>query len=389
VEAFLPHQADSVVCVVSPNKNVYSETFIRAHIERLPAQVRVLYGGIYEGTLPQYTDNGQPLFVPVGLPRRITRSLQRRLFKLPWDHFQKSEIRQFLLQNKVDVVLAEYGPTGVVMMDVCQQAGVPLVVHFHGYDAYKDSVLERAGQHYYELFKSAAAIIAVSRDMESQLLRLGAPREKLHYNPYGVDTSLFQEADPRQAPPIFVAVGRFVDKKAPYLTLLAFGQVLKRIPEAKLVMVGDGPLWEACMRLSQALGLEASVDLLGQRPHAEVAIVVQQARAFVQHSLRTICGDSEGTPVAVLEAGATALPVVATRHAGIPEVVIHGETGLLVDEGDVSGMAEYMIQLSRDPALAARLGKAARERVCAEFTMEKSIRNLWRIIETAIEKHQV
>jgi len=364
------------------------ETFIRAHIERLPAKVRVLYGGIFQGALPQYSDDGQPLFAPVGLPRRIARSVRRKLFKLPWDHFQKTAIRQFLLHNEVDVVLAEYGPSGVAVMEACQQAGVPLVVHFHGYDAYQSSILEGAGQHYPELFRSAAAIIAVSHDMERQLLRLGAPRARLHYNPCGVDTSFFQEADPSQAAPVFLAVGRFVDKKAPDLTLMAFSQVLERVPQARLVMIGHGPLWEACRRLSQALGLEASVDLLGQRAHAEVANVMRQARAFVQHSLRTICGDSEGTPVAVLEAGATGLPVVATRHAGIPEVVLDGQTGLLVDEGDVNGMAEYMIQLAQDPALAARLGQAARQRIRVGFSMDKSIDNLWRIIDAAIKKRE-
>jgi glycosyltransferase involved in cell wall biosynthesis len=113
---------------------------------------------------------------------------------------------------------------------------------------------------------------------------------------------------------------------------------------------------------------------------------MRQARAFVQHSVQTSYGDSEGTPVGILEGGAAGLPVVATRHAGIQDVIIDGETGLLVDEGDVDSMAESMIRLGENPVLAAELGKAARKRICAEFSMEKSIDNLWGIIETTIHK---
>jgi glycosyltransferase involved in cell wall biosynthesis len=90
--------------------------------------------------------------------------------------------------------------------------------------------------------------------------------------------------------------------------------------------------------------------------------------------------------VAVLEASASGLPVVATRHAGIPDVVIHEKTGLLVEEGDVDGMAESMIRLAKDPDLAYRLGRAGRARIEAEFTLDKSMTNLWRIIERAISR---
>jgi glycosyltransferase involved in cell wall biosynthesis len=108
----------------------------------------------------------------------------------------------------------------------------------------------------------------------------------------------------------------------------------------------------------------------------------------VQHSVRTSYGDSEGTPVAILEAGATGIPVVATRHAGIKDVVIEDKTGFLVDEGDIEGMAGCMLRLAKEPPLASGMGRAARERICREFSMEQSIRNLLKIIETAIQSYK-
>ena len=101
----------------------------------------------------------------------------------------------------MDIVLAEYGLSGVNVMEVCQEANIPLIQHFHGCDAYDHSFLESVGRHYSALFENAAAIIVVSHDMKHQLLLLGAPEEKLYYNPCGVDVSLFQSADPAHAPP--------------------------------------------------------------------------------------------------------------------------------------------------------------------------------------------
>jgi glycosyltransferase involved in cell wall biosynthesis len=107
------------------------------------------------------------------------------------------------------------------------------------------------------------------------------------------------------------------------------------------------------------------------------------AQAFVQHSVVAPDGDSEGTPVSVIEAGACGLPVVATRHGGIPDVVIDGETGLLVDEGDVAGMAERMQRLLKEPHTAGLLGKRAREHIQSHYSHTDSIEKLSRLLNSA------
>jgi glycosyltransferase involved in cell wall biosynthesis len=376
-------QQRRTLCIVSPRKDAYSQTFVRAHIENLPARVKALYTGDYQN----FSDEGGPLVQPA-LSRRLTRAILRRSLKLEASYFERRALKRFLLDNKVNAVMAEFGPTATAVMNVCAEIDLPLIAHFHGFDAYRRATLESFGKSYGELFRKAAAIVAVSRDMKRQLLNLGAPEEKLHCNSCGVDVSMFDGADPLHSAPTFIAVGRFVDKKAPHLTLLAFKKVVESFPEARLVLIGDGPLLEACHQMTKALGLAGTVDLPGPRAHSEIVLAMRRARAFVQHSIRTRDGDSEGTPVAVLEAGASGLPVVATRHAGIQDAVIDGETGLLVEEGDVDGMAERMLRLASDAALAARLGKSAREKICSEYSMEKSITALWRIIEASMQKGQ-
>lgn len=364
------------ICIISNKSPVYSETFIRAHIERLPAEVIFLHGQ----TFPHYDQHDRAI-VPNNLQNRLFRKIAPKVSNPPPNFLEIRTFKKLLQQNQVKAVLAEYGHMGVTVREICHQLGIPLIVHFHGYDAYNKHILNRQGKEYPLLFEQAAAIIVVSRDMQEQILKLGASKEKIYYNPCGVDFNLFQATQPEKNPPTFLAVGRFVDKKAPFLTLLAFKAVVEKNPQAQLKMIGEGQLLETCKRLVQSLSLSEQVEFLGACSHEEVAEAMQTARAFVQHSVTTSYGDSEGTPVGVLEAGASALPVIATSHAGIKDVVIEDKTGLLVDEGDIEGMSEQMLQVTETPQLAGEMGKAARARIEKEFSMDQSLEKLWSIIE--------
>ncbi len=374
------------ICVIVPEQGGYSETFIRAHIERLPGRTTYLYGGLF----PTRKANDELLLPVPSYVERVRRSLLSRVFGVDFseERLRGEALGQYFKSHGINAVLAEYGPTATRVMDVCKRSKVALIAHFHGYDAYETQTLKDFGPQYQQLFQSAEAIIAVSKHMQQQLIKLGAPAEKVYYNPCGMDATIFYGSDPAKAPPTFLSTGRFVDKKGPHLTLLAFSHVLARVPEARLIMVGDGPLLDICTSLAKAWGIDKSVEFPGPQPHAKVAQLMRQARAFVQHSRVPVSGDSEGTPVAVSEAGGAGLPVVATRHGGIPDVVEDGVTGFLVDEGDTAAMAERMLRLAQDPQLAAQLGRAARVRVLEHFTLEQTIKKLADVIESAVQKTQ-
>jgi glycosyltransferase involved in cell wall biosynthesis len=369
------------VCVICPNRDVYSETFIHNHIEKLPAHVHKLYGGWFPMRRP---DDTRLLPLPLFAAEKFKHALPARLGSLhvcTRDRFLARHLRS----QSIDVVLAEYGPTGVSIMDACRRARIPFVVHFHGFDAHDTATLETYGRSYPVMFSRAAAVVAVSRYMEKQLIEIGRLPEKVHYLPYGVDCSVFEGANPAAAPAVFLAVGRFVDKKAPYLTLVAFQKTLLRVPDARLVFIGDGELLEACKQLACALQVSRNVDFRKPQPSAAVATAMRSSRAFVQHSIQTSYGDSEGTPVGILEAGAAGLPVVSTRHAGIKDVVLEGKTGFLVDEGDVDRMADHMIALAENPSLAGALGAKARQHIASNFALMQNIDRLWNILLLAIK----
>lgn len=364
------------ICIVQPWFRSASETFIEAHVERLPARVTAVHGR------PPHI--GDSPVLSNSLPARIVRALHlnlRRRFS------EQSEYAYDLVLRRTgaDAVLAEYGPAGVAMMKVCERRNLPLIAHFHGYDAYKHDILREHRNQYKMLFERAAAIVAVSREMKEQLASLGATPDKIFLNPCGVDASEFETSSQTQRHSFFLTVGRFVPKKAPHLVILAFAEVHRKHPHAELRMIGDGPLMEVCRDLASALGIGSNVRFLGRQPHSVVRSEMAKALAVVQHSVTADSGDREGTPVVVLEAGACGLPVVSTYHAGIPDVVVQGRTGLLVEERDVQGMAGHMLELFENPEHAGSLGAAARERILEHFTMDRSIGRLWSIIEGCVE----
>jgi len=372
------------ICIVSPNKQAYSETFIKAHIERLKDIAGVLYGG----HLPTHIQlNDEPL---LGLKssERIKRLLAQKVSGRSLKDLQRDAIATYLKDNSIDLILAEYGPTGVEMLEVAIKSRIPLVVHFHGVDAYHNDIIKNFGDQYHELFDRVAAVVCVSRHMEGQLLELGAKRETLHCNPYGVNVARFDGGNPYHSGVAFVGIGRFTEKKAPYLTIMAFAKVLREIPEARLTLIGDGPLLDPCRKIIKALHLEEQIDLPGVLSSEKIAARLKKARAFVQHSLVPSNNDHEGTPLAVIEACSTGLPVISTEHAGIPDVVEHGVSGLLCVENNIDKMTEHMILLARDPELAGRMGMEARRKVLAEYTLEKSIGSLQSILLEALSKAQ-
>lgn len=362
------------VYVVAVNPRDLESPFIRPHLERLPARTVAIHGFVPTiGSRPVLPNN------PVA---RASRKVQRWARRQTWTE----EITQgyaAAFTARPAVVLAEFGPTGVRLIEACRRTGVPLIAHFHGYDYSKRAVLEEHRESYPQLFDAAAAIVVVSRNMRDALIDLGAPPHKVHYCPYGVDCQQFHPGSPATAPPEAIAVGRFVDKKAPHLTILAFAKAHRAHPLARLRMIGDGALLGSCTDLVKALGLEHAVTFMGHQGHAAIARHMREARCFVQHSVQALDGDCEGTPNAVLEAGASGLPSVVTRHAGIPDVVRDGHTGILVEERDVDAMAAGLSRMFGDPLLAARLGAAAREHIVSEFAIEKRLLALWRVIEGA------
>jgi glycosyltransferase involved in cell wall biosynthesis len=363
-------------CIAYPNYPLgYSETFIKAHLDNIDWDYRMCHSWYPY----REAKTGKPF---LGFPFQSiwTNGLFRRISIAQYEKVYTFRLAQYLKKNNIKVLLTEYGLTGANMAEACLQADTKLVVHFHGADAYHFKTLEQYHKKYKKMFANCHKIIVVSQAMKKQLVGLGADSSKVFYNSYGIDDALFTPTNPAKNPPNFVAIGRFIPKKAPVITLQAFAKVLQYVPTARLQMIGDGALFEAAQQTAQALGIVSQVDFLGVLSPDQVHKTLQNARAFVQHSVTAPDGDSEGMPNAVLEASMCALPTVSTRHAGICDAVIEQETGFLGNEYDIDAMAQGMVLLAQQPDLAQKMGEKARLHISQHFSSEKSINNLKKII---------
>ncbi len=349
------------IAVISKNKNQYSETFIHDHVQKLPFDVHFLYGD----------------YLPHSVVHRwggLERELEKKPEKRP------GAISKYFRKNRIECVLAEYGPSGVEMSQICSAMKIPLVVHFHGYDAFRNDILSGYGASYPELFRCASAIVAVSHDMVTTLTKLGADRKKIQFIPYGVDTEIFREVDCSRNPPTFLTVGRAVEKKGHAGILLAFRRHLETNPDSLLEMVGDGHLLPSLRMLAKTLGINRQVVFHGRKNRREVREAIAGARALIQFSHVAPDNDSEGLPLAVLEALSSAVPVIGSRHGGIPDVVGEGANGYLVNEWDWQGLAGKMDLLARDPRLASHLGHRGAALIRSRYTMERYISELTNLI---------
>lgn len=378
-------------CVITAGPLAPSETFIQAVLERLRGNVVHLElgpaGFIAENKpIDEYCNRraawGSRLLNI--LPRFIEFRVRRKWFR----EFQQLDfLVDYLSSQKFDVILAEYGPTGVAVLDAAKRSNTPIVTHFHGYDCSTHTVIERYRNSYKNLFDYASRIIVVSKRMYRDLVDLGCPSTKISLIYYSPHPSYFLN-EPNCESNSILMVGRLTDQKAPHLSLLAFAKALPRCPGLHLRMVGAGELESVCRDLIKALGLTDHVDMLGVCGRDVILREMSNSLLFLQHSVEGATGDREGTPVAIMEAGAAALPVVATYHAGIPDVVTSGETGILVEEGDVDGMAEAISELFHNRVMASELGCNARKRMQERYTMQRHIEEIEQTLNVAVVNHR-
>ena len=382
------------LAIASRSKPGYTETFVAMQEGKLPCALRIYGKPVASETQPggavTLANYARSALLSAGAYKSIWSQMHgsspKEAAKAAFSQLQSQEIKRRLRRNGVSVLLANFGPCAVGLAPVCYQLGIPLVAHFHGYDAHTTQVVEYYRDAYKNLGQQAAAIVVVSSTMRNALEEMGLPSHKMHLARCGVDPDMFTEKTHFPSSPLYFAIGRFTEKKAPYMTVLAFNALLERVPDAKLVLAGDGEYLEVTRNIIEGLGIKHCVELPGKIGHDSVARYMQDATAFVQHSLTPrsglSAGDKEGTPVAVMEAMMTGLPVISTRHAGIGEVIRDGETGFLVEERDVQGMASAMAKVAASTAYAQQVGKAAREEALQHFSAKQYIGKLKAILDT-------
>jgi colanic acid/amylovoran biosynthesis glycosyltransferase len=318
-----------------------------------------------------FTANG----VQTGLERLAYRTLRAALPReIGWYQATLRSLRTALVHG-------HYGTDAAYLLPVTRKLSVPLVVSWYGYDM---SRFPRAfgglGLRWLRpVLRHATAHVAMTPQMADDLIALGAPQQRIVIHHHGIDVSLWRGAAERRSPEQgrILMVAGFTEKKGHADLLHAFARIARTHPGARLRLVGAGPLRPAAEGLARELQIKERVRFLGYLLHGP-ALIEEYARAavFVHPSKTAHNGDREGLPCTILEAMASGVPVVATRHAGISYAVENDVTGMLVDEGDVDGLAHRLELLLNHEPLAARLGMAGRAVIEERFDLRRQMPRL-------------
>jgi glycosyltransferase involved in cell wall biosynthesis len=276
-----------------------------------------------------------------------------------------------------DLIHAHFGWSGTAMLLLKQCLRIPMVVTFGGRDLGLQMKLPHYDRLYRILLDTADQVICVSKDLEQRLVDAGVDPGRIRVIYRGADLREFAFVDRSQQPPdqpvTVLMVGRMVEKKGHRHAFASLAPLVREGHDLRLVIVGEGETYKALRRLRRQLGLKRHVEFLGSTHHAGVREQMAKADLLLQSSITPEGGDTEGIPNVIVEAQATGLPVVATRHGGIGEAMRDGETGILVPERDDSAMTAALLALAEDRERRLSMGRAARRFVESNFDFDTQV----------------
>jgi glycosyltransferase involved in cell wall biosynthesis len=351
-----------------------SEGFIVSQAERLQEFRPVYVGRELSGTAPSGAtvctlESARRVDVLRYMLRRDPRPILR-------------EVRSL----KPVMIHAHFGVEGVYALEVARRLGIPLVTTFHGLDATTSRMgLLRSGHASWfqyllrrrSLAQSGELFLCVSEFIRERVLRLGFPPEKCLTHYIGVDVegiagrTASSHSRDEDAEAVILHVARLVETKGTRYLLEALAQVIASGVDARLIVIGDGPLRSRLEGYARSLGVRDRVLFLGTLPNSTVLDWVCDAAVLAFPSVTAASGAVEGLGMVLLEAAAAGVPAIATRYGGIPEAVVDGRTGVLVEERDVDALADALRMLLTNEGERAAMGAAARDYVARKFDVNR------------------
>ncbi len=357
------------VAVYSPVYLPISETFVYRQLQGVAKRFRALMVTHRLANAERF-----PYAAVELCPRTLFDRVYGRMARNGFGRFdvmsraQTGYLVRALDKHDVGLIHAHFGPAGLQMLPVAQRLGIPLLVTFHGYDA--SALL--TNEHYCAALKKLfayASLVAVSQAVAERLcaagadpvrlkmLYIGIPVDEFHY----IERVAIAEKKRRGETIRFLQVARLVEKKGTEYTLKAFRELRCTYRNCMLTIAGEGPLLKKMRALAKELGIDDAVVFAGKVTTAEVVQLMGEADVCLQHSVTASNGDREGLPTVLMEAMASGLPVISTRHSGIPELIDDGVSGYLVDERDVAGYAVKLRAVLRCGLEMGRRGRAVVE----------------------------
>jgi colanic acid/amylovoran biosynthesis glycosyltransferase len=305
----------------------------------------------------------------------LQRKLHQFAAKYTWRHyyfFFKRPVRDF----NVGIFYAHFGWEAVFAAPLLRAfSRVPLVVRFYGVDVTVQPKSFFWRKAYQRVFNRASIVLVEGNNMKKNLIKLGCTEGKIKVVHLGIDISEYPfcvRKPPQKNGAIRILhCATFREKKGHQYALRAFAEVKKIYPMLCLRFIGDGPLLTPMKQLAKELQIDNSVEFLGTRTHQETIQELLNAHILLYPSVTAADGDTEGgVPVTIIEALATGMPVISSRHADIPEVVLHGRSGLLAEERNINQLANSLEYLISHSDLWESYGKVGRAHTELEYNLD-------------------
>ncbi len=275
---------------------------------------------------------------------------------------------RFLKKRHARLLHAHFGHDGVWALPLKRVLHLPLVTTFYGHDMSQAASLAGCEKGYRRLFAEGDLFLVEGPHMKKRLGEIGCPAEKIAIQRIAIPLARlpFHPRLPKKRgeKTILLFSGRFVEKKGLIIALQALRQARRAYTDFEFRIIGDGPLKPEIEQEIRNHGMSAYVRLLGFLNYNDYLEQMRDGDIFLHPSITAADGDSEGgAPTTILEAQALGLPVLSTRHADIPDVVVPGVSALLSAEQDIQGLAANIMRLLKEPDSWARMGETGRRHV--------------------------
>jgi glycosyltransferase involved in cell wall biosynthesis len=347
-----------------------SETFILDHINTLSSFVPIPI--CEQRCRPGLSATRHPVEDLIGtgaVGRRIDTALLTRLGR-------SSALDAIGRKHRLKLLHAHFLTDGTRIMRYAARRSVPLVVTAHGYDAtIYDEVWQasRAGRSFIKergkLFERATVILCVSEFIRGELLRRGAPPDKLLVRRLGIDLAEFEPGAPPGTRSGALFVGRLVPKKGVLRLVEAWKLLPENMRRQKLTIIGTG---EQDSELRAACDGHQDFVLLGAQPREAVREAMRRSRVLALPSMRAANGDSEGLPIVAMEAQASRTPLLVFDDGPMREAVADGRSGLYVPPGDIPAYARALEAILSHDELANGLGGAGVDVAARCFDLKRN-----------------
>jgi colanic acid/amylovoran biosynthesis glycosyltransferase len=341
----------------------------------------------YQGDLPSL-----PLKSPSSFVARIGKKAGRKLLHLSsTNDFQI--IQEYVHQHDIQLVHAHFAPVAVYYLPFLAQSKLPLIVSFYGYDyEYLPFTKPRYIKRYQEIFERATYILCEGAHGVSILEKMGCPKEKLKIQPLGIDDqSPSLRPKKKKGELKLLQLASFTEKKGQLNTVKAFEKAVEVCPGLTLTLAGDHRDEAYAKTVLEYLKNKTWADKVSILPwinYQEVNEFMAKFHVFIQPSQYSRERDCEGgAPVVLLKAQWQGLPVIATKHCDIPNVVKNGETGLLVAKGDQQALVNAITYFydSEDADYSVWSAKA-QQFAFGKFNIRKNARSLLKIYQDILSE---